>query len=181
MNKWKISELAKLTGVSVRTLHYYDHIGLLKSSERQPNEFRIYGKNELQIFLQVLSLKSLGFELSVIKDLLDKSITAHEHFLIQKKLLDEKIATLTRSSKILGDMVSIPNPAPLDLILKLISMYHLSNQLEKTPVRKLLPQTLLKKSTDYKERICAILLQVGIISNDDLLGLCTQLLEELTS
>ncbi len=67
MEKWQISEFSKLTGVSVRTLHHYDRIRLLKSSERQSNGFRLYGGKNLEILLQILSLKFLGFELLTIK------------------------------------------------------------------------------------------------------------------
>ena len=66
MKKWKISELARLTSVSVRTLQYYDSFGLLKPSNRLPNGYRLYGRKDLQKLLHILSLKFLNLDLNSV-------------------------------------------------------------------------------------------------------------------
>ena len=60
MIKWLIGEFSKLTGVSVRTLHHYDKIGLLKPSEKTPNGFRIYAEKDYNSLQEILVLKFLG-------------------------------------------------------------------------------------------------------------------------
>ncbi|MEA2488332.1 MAG: hypothetical protein QOH21_124, partial [Acidobacteriota bacterium] len=57
---WKIGELAKRTGVSVRTLHHYDEIGLLTPSHRTESGHRLYGREEVIRLQQIVSLRQVG-------------------------------------------------------------------------------------------------------------------------
>ena len=57
----KVSEVAKLTGVTVRTLHYYDEIGLLKPSKVTEAGYRLYSNADLEILQQILFSESLIF------------------------------------------------------------------------------------------------------------------------
>lgn len=66
------SQVAKLTNVSVRTLQYYDEIGLLKPSETTPSGYRLYNDEALQTLQQILFFKELGFKLKDIRDILEK-------------------------------------------------------------------------------------------------------------
>lgn len=66
----KVGELAKRTGISVRTLHHYDEIGLVSPSHRTESGHRLYGREEVVRLQQVLSLKQLGFPLEEIGALL---------------------------------------------------------------------------------------------------------------
>ena len=68
----KVGELARRTGVSVRTLHYYDEIGLLCPSLHSRAGHRVYGARELTRLLQIRSLQQLGFQLSEIRDMLGR-------------------------------------------------------------------------------------------------------------
>ena len=179
MDKWQISEFSKLTGASTRTLHYYDHIGILKPSKRQANGFRLYGKKDLQTLLQIFSLKFLRFDLVTIKGLLDGSISVSEEFFAQKKALNKEIDKLAMAHKILEEGTKIASSAPLNLVLTLIELYRIPHQLEKLGARKLLSKDLLKKSKEYKDRVYDINQQIGVISHDDLLKLCIELLEEI--
>src|SRR6185436_14682287 len=67
---WKIGELAKRTGVSIRTLHHYDEIGLLVPSHRTESGHRLYGKEEVVRLQQVLSLQQMEFSLGDIREML---------------------------------------------------------------------------------------------------------------
>jgi DNA-binding transcriptional MerR regulator len=67
----RIGELAKRTGVSVRTLHYYDEIGLLRPSTVTTTRHRRYGPNELVRLQQIKSLRRLGFSLDEVAACLD--------------------------------------------------------------------------------------------------------------
>src|SRR5436309_2013653 len=67
----KVGELARRTGVSVRTLHYYDQIGLLEPSHHTPVGHRLYASGEISRLQQIRSLQQLGFTLEEIRDLLE--------------------------------------------------------------------------------------------------------------
>ena len=65
--KCGIKEVSELTGVSARTLRYYDQIGLLKPSKTSEAGYRYYGERELEILQQILFYKERGMELKQIK------------------------------------------------------------------------------------------------------------------
>jgi DNA-binding transcriptional MerR regulator len=69
---WKVGELADATGLTVRTLHHWDEIGLLKPSRRTRSGHRLYGDADVARLQQVTSLRQLGFPLEQIRDLLDR-------------------------------------------------------------------------------------------------------------
>ena len=86
-----ISQVAGLTGISTRTLQYYDEIGLLKPSETTAKGYRLYGDEALERLQQILFFKELDFKLKDIKEILrtpdfDK-LSAYRS---QKKLLTLK-------------------------------------------------------------------------------------------
>jgi DNA-binding transcriptional MerR regulator len=66
-----VGEVAALAGVTVRTLHHYDRIGLLSPSERTPAGYRRYTPSDLDRLHQVLVYRELGFPLEEIATLLD--------------------------------------------------------------------------------------------------------------
>lgn len=67
-----ISQVAALTGISTRTLQYYDEIGLLKPSALTQSGYRLYNDETLQNLQQILFFKELGFKLKDIKEILQK-------------------------------------------------------------------------------------------------------------
>lgn len=71
MKNYGVKELSTLSGVSVRTLHYYDQIGLLKPLNRTEAGYRFYGERELLRLQQILFYKELDFPLKEIRELLD--------------------------------------------------------------------------------------------------------------
>ena len=70
MSGYTVKEVAKLSGVSVRALHHYDEIGLLKPAFVGPNGYRYYGSDELLSLQQILFHRELGFPLEKIQKLL---------------------------------------------------------------------------------------------------------------
>ncbi|MBE9067036.1 MerR family transcriptional regulator [Leptolyngbya cf. ectocarpi LEGE 11479] len=66
----RIGDLAKGTGLSIRTLHYYDEIGLLSPSHRNHAGHRFYGDQDIVQLQQILSLRQLGFSLDEIRECL---------------------------------------------------------------------------------------------------------------
>lgn len=71
MTRYTVSELARLSGVSVRTLHHYDEVGLLKPACVGANGYRYYGREELLRLQQILVHRELGFRLAEIAEALD--------------------------------------------------------------------------------------------------------------
>ncbi len=68
---YTVKQVAKLSGVSVRTLHHYDEIGLLKPESVGANGYRYYGRDELLRLQQILFHRELGFPLAEIAQVLD--------------------------------------------------------------------------------------------------------------
>ncbi|HEX8618407.1 MAG TPA: MerR family transcriptional regulator [Thermoanaerobaculia bacterium] len=91
---WKIGDLAQRTGVSIRTLHHYDEIGLLSPSHRTPAGHRLYGREEVVRLQQILSLRQNGFSLEEIRDLLTRrDFDARSIIDLHLKRLREQIAS----------------------------------------------------------------------------------------
>jgi DNA-binding transcriptional MerR regulator len=70
--RYTVKQLAVLAGVSSRTLHFYDQIGLLKPEEYGANGYRYYGQAELLRLQQILFFKELEFSLAEIKATIDR-------------------------------------------------------------------------------------------------------------
>src|SRR5271165_5215608 len=70
---WKVGELAGRTGVSVRALHYYDEIGLLRPSHRTGSGHRLYDAADVASLQQIRSLQQLGFSLEQVRECLQRS------------------------------------------------------------------------------------------------------------
>jgi DNA-binding transcriptional MerR regulator len=68
---YTVSRLAKMAGVSVRTLHHYDEIGLLVPAQRSPAGYRLYREADLLRLQQVLFFRELDFPLDDIRRILD--------------------------------------------------------------------------------------------------------------
>src|SRR5919107_1357533 len=89
-----VSDLAK---VSVRTLHHYDEIGLLKPAGHSAAGYRLYGQKDLERLQQVLFFKELGFDLKEIKRILaDPSFDRRRALVEHRKLLLERRERLRR-------------------------------------------------------------------------------------
>jgi DNA-binding transcriptional MerR regulator len=71
MRTWKVGQLAKATGLTVRTLHHYDNVGLLSPSHRTAAGHRLYDEIDVQRLQRIVSLRSLGFALEDIGGVLD--------------------------------------------------------------------------------------------------------------
>lgn len=85
-NYYKVTELSKLSWVSVKALHYYDEIGLLKPSIRSKSMYRYYSEDELYKLQQILFYKELDFSLDAISKILD-----NPEFDILSSLQNQKI------------------------------------------------------------------------------------------
>jgi MerR family transcriptional regulator, thiopeptide resistance regulator len=90
---WTVGELAKRTGVSVRTLHYYDEIGLLTPSGRTRVGYRLYAARDLARLQNILSLRDLGVPLEEIaRRLSDPDFSPLQLLETHLARIDERIA-----------------------------------------------------------------------------------------
>jgi DNA-binding transcriptional MerR regulator len=88
---FKVREFAQKAGVTVRTLHHYDRLGLLKPSERNEAGYRLYADRDFARLQQIVTLKFIGLSLKEIKALLDDSdLDLAAALRLQKQLLQEK-------------------------------------------------------------------------------------------
>ena len=103
--KMQINEFAKLTGVSVRTLHYYDEIGLLKPAfVDAQNGYRFYDENSLVSMQEILFYRELDFPLKSIRNIMSSPDYDKEKALSeQRKLLSLKKERLERIINALDD------------------------------------------------------------------------------
>lgn len=68
--EWRVGELAGATGLTVRTLHHYDEIGLLKPSARTAAGHRLYSGDDVRRLYSIVALRGLGFSLGDVADLI---------------------------------------------------------------------------------------------------------------
>ena len=88
----KVGELANRTGVSVRTLHYYDEIGLLSPSRRTEKSYRLYVEDDIIRLQQIVSLRQIGFSLTQIRECLEQSqFSPHQVVQLQLSRLREQM------------------------------------------------------------------------------------------
>ncbi|RBW67308.1 MerR family transcriptional regulator [Bacillus taeanensis] len=93
----KVKEAAALVGISVRTLHHYDKIGLLTPDHLTESGYRLYSDRNLETLQQILFFKELGFSLKQIKEIIDSpSFDRYEAFLLQRNMLLEKRSRLDK-------------------------------------------------------------------------------------
>lgn len=97
---YTVQQLAKLASVSVRTLHYYDQIGLLSPSRVKANGYRYYEEPELLRLQQILFFKELDFPLERIKSIIDSpSFDMKDSLLGQRNLIELKKNRLAKLIK----------------------------------------------------------------------------------
>ena len=94
----QIQEFAQRTGVTVRTLHHYDRLGLLRPGGRTASGYRLYGERELIRLQQIATLKFIGCSLDEIKAVLSgPGSNLGETLKLQQEALERKRRTLDRA------------------------------------------------------------------------------------
>ena len=108
-----VNEVSKLTGVSVRTLQYYDAIGLLPPAQRTEAGYRLYDDTALSRLQQILLFRELGFSLGEIKAILDDPAFDREKALRQQiellTLQRERIDRMIEQARSMQKGVNIMN------------------------------------------------------------------------
>jgi len=134
--RWSIGELARASGVTVRALHHYDEIGLLRASERTASGHRRYNEADLRRLYRVRALRSLGLSLDEIAGVLtgapDDLVTMRALLAAQLRELAEQSGRLRQLDlRIRGlltqlEEASMPDPDRFMATLEMMSMFESS-------------------------------------------------------
>ena len=157
MSQWYVKDLSKIAGVSVRTLHHYDSIGLLKSSIRESNGYRVYSAEDLWRLQKIKALKYFGFSLCQIEDFLKSEKTSKNALVLQKELVDQKIRSLQMVQECLDEILSKTSGAspPWQLTIKMMEMYTMVEKLDTTWMKKVLSPEEMKELAEVKSAYTA--------------------------
>ena len=132
MVKWHIKEISDLTKISVRMLRHYDKIGLLKPSYRESNGYRCYTEPDFAKLQQIIALRYFGFDLSTIKNIVQKHNNIYAHLQAQQQVIKKQHLQLQQVGDVLDGILNglSPSASPdwKDL-LSLIERYNMTNHL----------------------------------------------------
>ncbi len=146
MTDMKVGELARATGLTVRTLHHYDEIGLLRPASRTPSGHRLYGLDEVERLQRIASLRHLGFSLEQVRDCLERPEFSLPHVLeLHLDRVDRELERGARLRTLLASLrarVSEPGGASVEEITETIdatltwARYYSAEQLEALEIRR---------------------------------------------
>ncbi len=128
MTVYTVNKLASLAGISVRTLHYYDKLGLLKPRYRQENGYRYYDDDSIIRLQQIMFFRELGFGLDKIGEIISipdfdvlEALKSQRDLLVKKsERLEELISTVDKTIKRLKgeDKMQLTTDLPLPLFVR---------------------------------------------------------------
>ncbi len=129
MQVWKVGSLASATGLTVRTLHHYDHIGLVSPSGRTPSGHRLYEESDVRRLYQVLALRQLGLPLDKVHEVMAGPASVAEVLAAHHGFLTDQLASVRALRARVGALASTMSQRPatpvedfLELIQKVIAM-----------------------------------------------------------
>lgn len=94
---YTVKAVSDLAGISIRTLHHYDEIGLLKPAQVTASGYRLYTKEDLERLQQVLFFRELGFSLQEIKEIMSRpDFDRKQALLNHRQLLLDRLERLRR-------------------------------------------------------------------------------------
>jgi DNA-binding transcriptional MerR regulator len=125
-----VQEFARLAGVTVRALHHYDRLGLLRA-RRSGTGYRVYAASDLERLEQIVALKFLGIPLKRIGTMLDRDgLELSAALRMQRTVLEEKRRLLDRAIRAIGDAEKSIEPgrrADTVLLTKIIEVIEMQN------------------------------------------------------
>ena len=126
--RYTIRKFAELAGVTVKALHHYDRLGLLKPS-RKDSGYRVYGDRDLEILEQIIALKFLGLPLKEIAEILNRpALKWHDTLRMQRQALEDRQELLARAIRAIRaaeeaiESGASLDPAMLKHIIEVIDM-----------------------------------------------------------
>ncbi|WAA13888.1 MerR family transcriptional regulator [Fervidibacillus halotolerans] len=107
---YSIGEVSEKTGVTVRTLHYYDEIGLLKPTKDPKSRHRMYTDEDIFTLHKIISLKNLGMNLKQIRGILNKEridLTVKKTLELEKEIISRKIKQMEKSINVIDRILDL--------------------------------------------------------------------------
>ncbi|GGU40526.1 MerR family transcriptional regulator [Lentzea flava] len=123
MTRWSIGDLAKASGLTVRTLHHYDEIGLVVASERTTSGHRRYTPEDVRRLYQVRSLRQLGLSLDEVRTALSRSDSLRPIFSAQLAALTAQAQRLEALRSRLTALLEGHTTESLLSTLEMMSVY----------------------------------------------------------
>jgi cob(I)alamin adenosyltransferase len=116
-DRWSVGELAAAAGVTVRTLHHYDSLGLLAPLERSEVGYRNYDRDGVERLYRILALRGLGFPLAEVGELLDADAgSLREATRARLEQTEQDLARTRDLRERLRGVLDAGEPTPDDLI-----------------------------------------------------------------
>ena len=129
-----VKEISDLTGISVRTLHYYDEIGLLKPTEKSDAGYRLYDDKALETLQQILFFREFDISLKEIKAVLDNPALERNQILqVQRKMLVTKKERMERLIASIDDILKGENKMDFTIFTKTEAEEMFQTMLEHMP------------------------------------------------
>ena len=114
-----VKEISDLTGISVRTLHYYDEIGLLKPTEKSDAGYRLYDDKALETLQQILFFREFDISLKEIKAVLaNPALERNQILQVQRKMLVTKKERMERLIASIDDILKGENKMDFTIFTK---------------------------------------------------------------
>lgn len=130
----RAQEFAASAGVTVRTLHHYDRLGLLKPTRYTTSGYRLYGERDLARLQQIVTLKFIGLSLKQIKELLDRrELDLKTTLQLQREVVEEKrrhLDSCLEAIKRAESLMSRNNEPDWQAFKKIIEVINMQNDTE---------------------------------------------------
>lgn len=111
--QYSVKQVAVISGISIRTLHYYDEIGLLPSQRTLSNNYRYYTDDDLLVLQQILLLKEMDFSLKQIVQLIQSGDLYNPDILsTQRQILRSKINRMNHMIDLIDQTIDQQGDAP---------------------------------------------------------------------
>jgi DNA-binding transcriptional MerR regulator len=188
---YQVKEFAELAGITVRALHHYDRMGLLKPRRTQAG-YRLYDLRDLERLEQIVALKFLGIPLKQIKTLLDHTaLDLPDALRLQRRVLEDKRLLLDRAIGAIRDAekaMRSGQPADAALLKKIIEVIEMQDSMNwskkyyseeaqaRIDARKALwsPELQERVTREWTELFCAV--EAAMAQGEDPAGVKAQAL-----
>lgn len=159
-----IGTLSKISGVSTRTIRHYEDIGILFCAGNTGAKYRLYSEREIKKLEFILLFKNLGFSLAEIQEILstNENCTVVDLFSNQLKLLNDKVAQLSRKKEMLSAVMNIYHTHGLEFV----NNYHLLKEL--VTMNPIFANTFNNLELGLQVKIVKELYQTGSLTQDTL-------------
>ena len=166
--KRKVGELARATGLTVRTLHHYDEVGLLSPSARTHAGHRLYGEQDVQRLYRIVALRQIGLSLDEVKQCLDEEgadprPTLRRHLVELQRRIDLHESLKERLTRILQRLEGEAEPTTAEFlealeVMERMESYYTPEQLAQLEQRAkdLGEEGMAKAQQDWADLIGAV-------------------------